>query len=151
KVIAHGREETIDVPKAEFSTNGKTSRRYFAQLAGAGLDARAIELVHWPLKKRVGPLAYVWAGLRAMTVRQSLITASAAQQSVQGQLVLIGNGRFYGGRYSIFPKADLRDGLLDVCIFPQVNWWTLVRCGPDLLLRGKLPPGKTELFQAKEL
>ena len=51
----------------------------------------------------------------------------------------------------MFPKADLRDGLLEVCVFPRVNWLTLVRCGPGLLLRGTLPPGATRSFQAESL
>jgi hypothetical protein len=35
-------------------------------------------------------------------------------------LVLIGNGRFYGGSFKLFP-ADMRDGLLDVTVFPRVT------------------------------
>jgi len=63
EILRRGRETRIDLPRAEFSTDGKNVRRYFAQLAGAGFDARAIELVNWPLKKKIGPLAYVVAGL----------------------------------------------------------------------------------------
>jgi len=53
--------------------------------------------------------------------------------------VLIGNGRRYGGEFQLFPTADLRDGLLDVCVFPRVNLGRLVRCAPGLMLRGRLP------------
>jgi diacylglycerol kinase family enzyme len=64
EVIQRGRETRIDLPYVDFESEAKAQRRYFAQLAGAGLDARAVELVAWNLKKRLGPLAYVWAGLR---------------------------------------------------------------------------------------
>ncbi|HWI60084.1 MAG TPA: YegS/Rv2252/BmrU family lipid kinase, partial [Bacillota bacterium] len=139
EVIGRGQETRIDLPCVEYQANGGSQRRYFAQLAGAGLDARAIELVHWPLKKKIGPLAYVWAGLQALRGKPAQITAAGAQQAATGGLVLIGNGRLYGGPYQIFPKADLRDGLLEVCVFPQVNWFTLAHCGPHLLLRRRLP------------
>jgi diacylglycerol kinase family enzyme len=43
----------------------------------------------------------------------------------------------------------LRDGLLDVCVFPKVNWFTLARCGPSLLLRGVLPASVAGGFQAE--
>jgi diacylglycerol kinase family enzyme len=33
----------------------------------------------------------------------------------------------------------LRDGSLEVCVFPRVTWLTLLRCAPGLLVRQKLP------------
>jgi diacylglycerol kinase (ATP) len=149
--IQQGRESRIDLPAVDYVANGTPQRHYFAQLSGAGLDARAVELVQWQLKKKVGPLAYVVAGLKALLRDQSKITATGGGQSATGELVLIGNGRFYGGSYSVFPQADLRDGLLDVCVFPRVNWLTLARCGPSLLLRGRLPTSVTRTFQADSL
>jgi diacylglycerol kinase family enzyme len=64
---------------------------------------------------------------------------------------MIGNGRLYGGEFRLFPKADLRDGLLEICVLPRVNWFTLVRCSPELLLRGVLPSSSHELFQAESV
>jgi diacylglycerol kinase (ATP) len=69
----------------------------------------------------------------------------------RGELVLIGNGRFYGGKFYIFPQADLRDGLLEVCVFPHANLWTLLRCGPRLLLRGTLPNRVAQIIRAKSV
>jgi len=147
--IRRGRETRIDLPCVEYRANGTPQRRYFAQLAGAGLDARAIELVHWQLKKKIGPLAYVVAGLKALLGAQSRITVAGGGRSAVGELVLIGNGLLYGGQFRLFSKADLRDGLLDVCVFPRANWLTLARCGPSLLLRGTLPASAVEVFQAE--
>jgi diacylglycerol kinase family enzyme len=36
----------------------------FCPIGGAGLDSRAIELVNWELKKKLGPVAYVVAGFK---------------------------------------------------------------------------------------
>jgi diacylglycerol kinase (ATP) len=149
--IRRARETQIDLPQVQFTSNGTPQTRYFAQLAGAGLDARAIELVDWELKKRIGPLAYVMAGLHALLGNPSKITAEAGDQTATGGLVLVGNGRLYGGPFRIFPQADLRDGLLDLCVFPRVNWLTLARCGPQLLLRGNLPAAAVKVFQAKTI
>ena len=147
--IVAARETTIDLPAMEYAAaNGAGSRRYFAQLAGAGLDARAIELVQWQLKKKVGPLAYVAAGIHALARPALKIVVNDGQRSVTGELVLIGNGRLYGGQFRIFPQADLRDGLLDICVFPRVNWFTLARCAPRLLLTGLIPPGAAQCLRA---
>jgi YegS/Rv2252/BmrU family lipid kinase len=148
QTIRQGRETRIDLPRVEYAGNGGTDRRHFAQLAGAGLDARAIELVQWPLKQRIGPLAYVFSGCKALLRAQSKITVSDGQRTVTGELVLIGNGRLYGGQFSVFPRADLRDGVLEICVFPRVNWLTLLRCVPGLLLRGVLPSKVAQTFRA---
>ncbi len=129
RIIEQGRELLIDLPQVEFTKDGKPQRRHFGQLAGAGLDSRAIELVDWEQKKSFGPLAYVFAGFKALAEPKSQIIAAAAHAGAQGELILIGNGRFYGGSFELFPKADLRDGLLDVTVFPKVNWETLLRSG----------------------
>jgi diacylglycerol kinase family enzyme len=148
-VLQRGRETRIDLPRVEFSANGVRQQRYFVQLAGAGWDARAIELVDWSHKKKVGPLAYVVAGLKALYEPKPKITARAAGQNLTGELVLVGSGRFYGGPFDVFPQADPRDGLLDVCVFPHVNWLTLLRCAPGLLGRRKLPERLVRRFRAQ--
>jgi diacylglycerol kinase (ATP) len=151
-VLRRGRERILDVPQVEFSQNGGAKKQYFIQLAGAGLDARAIELVDWSHKKKIGPLAYLIAGLKALREKKPQIRAvensQNANSSYNGELILIGNGRLYGGEFQIFPQADFNDGLLDVCIIPRTDFRTLLRCGPDLLLRLKLPEGAVERFRA---
>jgi diacylglycerol kinase (ATP) len=147
-VLQRGRETSVDLPCVEFAAEGAPRRQYFVQLAGAGMDARAIELVDWEHKKKIGPLAYVVAGWKAMRETQPRITVHAGDQTVTGEFVLVGNGRFYGGSVPAFPQADLRDGLLDVCVMPRLNWWTLLRCAPGLLLRRKAPAGVVRTLQA---
>ncbi len=148
-VIRAGRELPIDLPKVEYGAERKP--RYFAQLAGAGLDARAVELVSWELKKKIGTLAYVLAGLQALTAAQSGITVRSGALEASAGLVLIGNGRLYGGPFRVFPNADLRDGLLEVCVFRRVNWFTLARCAGPLLLLHRLPASGTEVLRATTL
>ena len=132
-ILQKGREILIDLPEAEHTVAGQTQRRFFAQMAGAGLDSRAIELVDLEQKKRIGALAYVVAGWKALRSPKPQIVVSAGQESMGGELVLVGNGRFYGGTYRLFPSADLRDGLLEVSVFPKADWGALVRCGWGLL------------------
>jgi YegS/Rv2252/BmrU family lipid kinase len=150
ETIVAGREKTIDLPYFEQpGADGQPVRRYFAQLAGAGLDARAIELVSWPLKQRVGPLAYIVAGFRAFAGAQPRITVTGGGPSLTGELVLLGNGRFYGGCVPVFHRADLRDGKLDVRVFPRVTWGALWRWGWTFLLRRPNRGPATPYLQAE--
>jgi len=147
-VLQGGREMRLDLPRVDFSENGIPQKKYFAQLAGAGFDARAIELVDWPLKKKIGPLAYVAAGLKALCEPKPAVTIRANGQLESGELVLAGNGHFYGGPFTVFPPADLCDGVLEICVFQRVCWAVFLRCLPDLLLRRRLPASVAKWMRA---
>ena len=149
--LQRGRETRVDLARVEFSAKGARQRRYFVQLAGAGLDARAIELVDWEHKKKIGPLAYLIAGLKALRESKPQIIARADGREISGELVLIGNGRFYGGSFALFPAASLSDGLLDVCAFPRVDWPVALRCLPGLLFRKALPEGAVQRLRASRV
>lgn len=149
--IRSGRETLIDLGVVDYQESGVPKQRFFAQLAGAGLDARAIELVNWRLKKKIGPLAYVVAGLQALMEKQAKIKVSDGKTEGVGELALIGNGSLYGGEFRIFPPADMRDGLLEACVFSRVNLLTLFRCAPRLLLKGTLPRAATLNLQGNTL
>ncbi|TAK98167.1 MAG: diacylglycerol kinase family lipid kinase [Verrucomicrobia bacterium] len=150
KIILRGREKTIDLPYFEFRADGEIQRQYFAQMAGAGLDAAAIAAVSWELKKRIGPLAYVVAGLKALHAPRPRLTVTSANGSATGELVLFGNGRFYGGEFQLHPRAAMDDGLIDACVLARTNWLTLLRCGPSLLLRNRVPESLVTRLQARE-
>ena len=79
-MLRRGNEAQIDLGRVDFTDEGKPVTRYFMQLAGAGLDARAVELVSWKLKTHAGPLAYVVAGFQALAEKQSRISVSAERQ-----------------------------------------------------------------------
>lgn len=151
QIILRGRERRVDLPTVETCASGKVERRQFVQLAGIGIDARAVALVDWQLKKKITYLAYVAAGLKALCERKSPLTIHAGLQSHTGESVLIGNGRFYGGNFVFFPRADLEDGLLEIRLFRRVNWVTFSACLPGLLLGGKLPAFAAQQLQAKHV
>ena len=102
KVLALARERTIDLGRAQFTLDGLPRRRCFVQLAGAGLDSRAIELTSWSVKKKIGPLAYFLAGLKALSESRPLVTVQAGE-TLAGEWVAVGNGRFTAAPFPSFP------------------------------------------------
>ncbi len=151
ETIRRGRERRIDLPCVEFAGAQGKATRYFSQLAGAGLDARAVELVDWNTKKMIGYLAYVLAGLRALRQAPAKITVKTGRDELTGETVLLGNGRLYGGNFRVFPEAGLGDGLLDVCVFPQMRWGTLFWCTPRAMVLGTLPARAVRRVQVATL
>jgi YegS/Rv2252/BmrU family lipid kinase len=120
RVLAAAREKMIDIGRAQFTLDGRPHTRCFIQLAGAGLDSRAIELTDWNVKKKIGPFAYLLAGLRALSEKRPLLTLRAGS-ACAGEWIAVGNGRYYGGPIPFFPRARLDDGLLDICVFPRTT------------------------------
>lgn len=154
EVLQRGREILLDLPQVEFSQNGGPKKQFFIQLAGAGLDARAIDLVSWSHKKKIGPLAYLIAGLKALRERKPKIKASSqsacGHRAFEGEWVLVGNGKFYGGPINIFPGAKLNDGLLDVCVLPRIDFGTVIRSLPQFLYRQRLAEKTVKRFRAAQ-
>jgi len=112
--IAHGNERRVDVGWA----NGMP----FAQLAGVGFDAQAIARVNPLLKRRLGPVAYLWAGLQSLFLPAAQITVLAEGRApMQGVWVVLGTGRYYGGPFTVFPDAKNGDGLLNVLVVRDLS------------------------------
>lgn len=128
ELALRGGERLIDLPQATFECDGKSVSRFFIQLAGAGLDSRAIAHVRWEEKKRWGQIAYGLAGLRALRERLPRVRVSL-ENGVEdaGELILLGNGRYYGGRWPLFPFAEMADGRVDIAVLPKAGFLSLLR------------------------
>lgn len=130
-LLQSGTVRTLDLPFVEF---GHQRRRYFAQLAGVGFDALAVRGASWALKKKIGPLCYVVAGFQALGATHPVLEVLSQEgRRCQGVAVLVGNGRYYGGSFRLFPEARYDDGLLDVCVFPSTRYADLLRYGFGIL------------------
>lgn len=150
QIIRAAKERKIDLAEATFRVGDKRVTRRFLQMAGAGWDARAVEMVSWTLKKRIGRFAYVWAGLGAMKAKTK-ISVRGQCESAEGDFVLIGNGKFYAGKYPFLYKAELEDGVLDVTVFPEFQWGSLAGCVTNFLLGRYFRPGCQAYFQSAKL
>ena len=110
-------------------------------------------MASWELKKRVGPLSYVWAGLQALRLRAAPIevTGTGGELLATGGAVFIGNGQFYGGPFRLFPRARLDDGLLDVCVFERVGYWNAARHSVGVFCGQHTHWSGVKYFQAKQI
>ncbi len=123
QTVLEGRCRVMDVAAAAH----RGGVRRFVQLAGAGLDAEAIRRVRWRLKKVAGPLAYLWAGLGTVARRLPLIELDGGRHRMSAEVVMVGNGRLYGGGFAVFPDAAPDDGLLDIAAMRKANLISLAR------------------------
>jgi len=120
KVIRGGKIRAIDLASA----NG----HLFVQMAGVGADAQVVERNNRHIKKVLGPLSYLLTATQVAAERPPRLRVFCdGEPTVEGSFVLVGNGRFYGGPFSLFTDADMQDGLLDICVFKHMNYLALMR------------------------
>lgn len=146
-----GVERRVDLPVAEYQTPEGPVRRHYAQMAGAGVDARAVRAVDWEEKKRLRAIAYFNAGLRTLRTQRPPVRVQAGAQSWDVEQVLIGNGRYYGGSLPVFWRAALNDGVFDLVLLQKTGWLDLARYGWQMLWRTKNPTGGLDYAQAREV
>lgn len=99
---------------------GLAGDRYFLLMAGCGIDAAITLNVSLALKRRVGAAAYLLAALREMfryRGRHGQVSLDGELFDVQALMAVAGNTQRYAGVTKITPKAQVNDGLLDVCVF----------------------------------
>ncbi len=120
EIVRGGRVRPLDFPVA----NGA----HFVQLAGVGLDAEVVRRTAPESKKALGPLSYL-VSLAQVAAEPREPFEILAEDSLprRGRFVLVGNGRFYGGPFVLFPDAKPDDGKLDVLVFQNHSHWDLVR------------------------
>jgi diacylglycerol kinase (ATP) len=111
-IVHDGAVRAIDV--------GRIEGRYFLNCAGFGYDIAVIE-ESWRVTWLQGELLYLYCALKQLGSYRGFsveVEADGVGQGRQDLLMLIlANGRIFGGGFKIAPGADLGDGKLDVSSF----------------------------------
>jgi YegS/Rv2252/BmrU family lipid kinase len=95
--------------------------RRAANGVNAGFAAAATDTLSRPVKKVLGPAAYLVGGVKAgLSPPTWPARVEAGGRVVEGEAlaVVVGNGGSFGGGRWLLPDADLGDGLLDVLVVP---------------------------------
>jgi YegS/Rv2252/BmrU family lipid kinase len=134
-VAVRGRTRPIDA--------GRVDDSWFFNIAGIGFDAHVAAAFATRGRRQRGPLGYLTLGVRALRH----VTASAYRLTIDDEtvdckafLIAIANGRQYGNRALIAPRARLDDGLFDVVVVGDVSIARVLRELPSLF-SGTLAPG----------
>lgn len=128
----YGRNRPIDLGVLSIVREDDSEDEHvFLVLAGMGLDARAISATRATLKKRLGWLAYVDAGVRTMLKDRPLQIHYSVDRSPLKSLsvytVMIGNCGLLPGGVLLIPDAKLDDGLLDVVALRPLGAFSWLR------------------------
>jgi YegS/Rv2252/BmrU family lipid kinase len=117
---------------------GRVNGRYFLLMCGAGLDACIVPAVGARMKRRLGALAYIFAGAREIFTTRGW----APRLAIDGNelpdplyWMIAGNTRSYGGVANVTHRAIADDGVLDVVLMRRGGILRLIADGARLLIR----------------
>ncbi|HEX2187546.1 MAG TPA: YegS/Rv2252/BmrU family lipid kinase [Longimicrobiaceae bacterium] len=122
-----GRPVAVDV--------GTLNGEGFLNVSTGGIGAEATEETSDEVKRLLGPLAYFVTGVRkfvSLQVSSARFTDSTTIYDGPFLIFAVGNSRRTGGGNWLTPRADMSDGLLDVCIVKEMPRRDLLGLLPEL-------------------
>jgi diacylglycerol kinase (ATP) len=123
----------------------------FCCVAGAGLDSVANERANQMPAWLRGTAGYLLAALRSIaSFTPSEFTVRTAQNEIcrPGFFVAVGNAHRYGHGMRVAPRAELDDGLLDVCFVGAMNKLKLLCAVPTIFWGAHLRIRQVEYLRA---
>lgn len=130
-----GAERSVDVTLLEVTRlDGSTEQDVSLVMAGLGIDATMIAMTRPELKKRIGWLAYVDAGVRALSTAEPFRIhyrlGGERLHRARVSSILVANLGVLPGNLELIPDAQLDDGELHVAVLQPKNvlgWLALWR------------------------
>ena len=126
-VIARGATRRIDV--------GEVNDAHFLTTASLGLSVAVAEELSAERKQRWGMLSYAVTAARTLR-RQRPFRAEIAwpggSMRTRTVQIVVGNGRYYGGKLQVAEDATIDDSRLDLYTIELAHWWQLLRLAPAM-------------------
>lgn len=124
--------------------------RLFAQMLGAGMDARVVASIRPHMKRQIGKAAYMVEGMREILSNPRVGYAVEIERPDGGRerhevaSAVLAKGHFYGGTYVLAPQARLEDPGFQVCLFLRGGRLTAFAYAAGMVLGGldRLPAYK---------
>ena len=128
EVLTKGKMRPIDIAKA--------GDRYFTSGFALGRVPESIHQVTSDEKSKLGPLAYLLAGLKQLMEKEKIqLKIDSKEQVFHGELMaVVGSlSGSLGGFEGIFPEATLEDGKLHVILIEDLSLLDTTKILPDFL------------------
>ncbi len=154
--LERGEERTIDVAAATFNgLDGMPVRRWFVNIADAGIGGYVAERVNRTSKAFGGFASFLWATLATF----SAMRKPDMRVSIDGTVVFLGpatsaavcNGPRFGGGMLMAPGARPDDGILDVVVIGDISRSDLALNLPRLYRGTHLSHPKVSAFTGREV
>ena len=137
-VALNGQDRAIDLVRV--GGDGIEPGSHFMVMAGMGFDAAIMEGVNEDIKKRIGWVAYVLAGMKSLMFPAQRVEISVDDGEFtrhRARTVVVGNVGFLQAGMPLLPDAAIDDGQLDVVILHPRTFFGWIPLVWRVLLRRK--------------
>src|SRR5205823_6989984 len=150
------RPDTRDRPRAGAVPllAGETREAYFANIASAGMSGAIAKRANETSKALGGRASYLWATFAVFAgwgTSEIAVEANGESRRSPMHLVVVANGRYFGGGMMITPEADPDDGVFDVLVIGNLTKRDLLVTLPKTYFGRHLPHPKAELLRAAKV
>ena len=152
RVALDGRDRPIDIGRIR--VDDEPDEHLFLVMAGTGFDAAVMENTPEDLKAKVGPLAYVMSGLRAMKGKRARVTITldgGEPLRRSSRTVLVGNSGTLLGGLVLMPQAAVDDGIFDVVNLAPKGLAGWIAVAARVITRTRRGHSRVEHWEAKEV
>ena len=136
EALAAGRVRLVDLARVSIDTaSGANIERLFINAVGIGFDAAvAYRVARVRFGRGMIPyLVGVLATLRSYRGVQASIRIGDTVRNTSLFLACFGNGRSSGGGFALTPRAEIDDGMLDLCYARDMKVWRVLQVLPKAL------------------
>lgn len=133
--LIQAKPSLIDYARVTWSAPSGDGSSLFVNAIGCGFDAAAAARARRVRYLRGIP-RYLVAALSELTrwsSPQIIIESDEIKWEGRALLVTLGNGVSSGGGFLLTPRADMQDGLLDLCVAHQMSIYRILRVLPAAL------------------
>src|SRR5438874_1564689 len=150
-----GRVREVDLGLARFrSWQGDAAEAYFANIASAGMSGAIAKRANETSKALGGRASYLWATVAVFAgwrTAEISVEANGEVRRSPMHLVVVANGRYFGGGMMITPEADPDDGAFEVLVIGNLTKRDLLLTLPKTYFGRHLPHPKAELLRAAKV
>jgi YegS/Rv2252/BmrU family lipid kinase len=143
-IIVHGRSKSITLGHITYRDpkQNETRENHFLMMAGIGFDGAVLKEIKREHITRWGKGAYLFTGLKLLLKCSSppLSITIDGREKINGYSVIVSNGKYYGGKFRVAPKAHITDSFLDLCIIKRKGVRCLIKTALKVFL-GTHPSG----------
>lgn len=153
KRLTNGGELAIDVGRMEYRRNGAAAGRYFLNFAGLGFDVEVTKQANRQ-RRGGGTIPYLASVVSTlMTYRNPAVelVLDGVPRKMRANMIVVANGRFFGGGMRIAPAASLDDGLFEVVVLGDVGKLELLANLPRIYNGSHVAHPKVSVWRAQDV
>ena len=144
EIINQGFVDSID--------SAKLNEHYFFNIAGSGFDAHiSQQFAKNKIRGFIGYIKTTFQELKKYIPQEYKITYDGNVVVRKAFIVSIANSSQYGNEAHIAPRADVKDGWLDIVIVKPIRWFKIPFLALRMFNKSAESSSYVEMFKAKKI